>query len=217
MEPHLPHVVSDPFDCATCIQEALRISRTRDARHPIDGAVAASAVLADLFGVYGPLPHYHARTVPLKDIPQVTLCFDGEPHRHPQTYLRGVQVDEGIALLLSRVWDSGLETQWSCEGIPAHNAIMPNLGLTYIVFPQREHAYLFLEFTGDNLENPQDMMRVDAHMMTENRAAVTFPPHILDEVTAIWPRCPRCCSADVHSSLHQEAPILVCSQCGYGT
>lgn len=119
-------------------------------------------------------------------VPMVVLTADDE--RHEQLTVRGVDVDTLIAPLLQAVWDYGFETQFSCQGNPLHHAIMPTAtSEAYILFTRRDDAYAFQCRTAEMLgDDWQAIMRINVHLATDDRASVTFPPHLLNVITDRW-------------------------------
>jgi|GEM_PF-4017611 hypothetical protein len=114
---------------------------------------------------------------------------------HPQVEVEGIEVDEGMADLLLALWKLGLDTQYSCQGHVDKFAPYDTFGHSYasqIVFSSIDHAVKFLkkstELMGyDGLHEGGFVL----HSMSPfedgiGRAAVTFPPAILETLTERW-------------------------------
>ena len=122
----------------------------------------------------------------MADLPKVGLIRSSRHRKHPQANLRGIQVDKKLVPLLEALWDSGFDTQWSCQGHPVEYAILPIAGYSYILFYSSEQAFEFLQRTGPKINDVQDMMSIRLQLMTDGRGGVQFPPALLDEITNIW-------------------------------
>lgn len=57
---------------------------------------------------------------------------------HRQINVNGIDVDEGLAVLLESLWEAGIETQYSCQGDP---------GSAMIVFPTVTDGLRFVQET----------------------------------------------------------------------
>ncbi|MDQ0733527.1 hypothetical protein [Arthrobacter sp. B1I2] len=100
-----------------------------------------------------------------------------------------------MAPLLRALWDLGLETQFSCQG-DADNYLPHEPLLHYsraqIVFADFDHACKFVRKTMELLDSAAyseggiDISTMDRLDEQTHRAAVWFPPQMLDQITQIW-------------------------------
>jgi hypothetical protein len=114
---------------------------------------------------------------------------------HPQVEVDGIEVDEGIRDLLVALWDLGLDTQYSCQGVPdkfsPHQSYSRNYA-SQIVFGNVDHAVKFMKKTAELLgsKNYSEGGVVLATMAPTDgstpRAEVTFSPVLLQEITDAW-------------------------------
>jgi hypothetical protein len=80
---------------------------------------------------------------------------------HEQLTLRdGVQVDGGIADLLTALWELGLRTSHSCQGTASRGEEGRDVSAAYISFPQAADAYEFFSQTLRAISTPQSMAQV---------------------------------------------------------
>jgi hypothetical protein len=114
---------------------------------------------------------------------------------HPQTEIDGVEVDVLMAPLLRALWDLGLETQFSCQGDPEH--YLPHEPLLHytraqIVFAEFDQACKFTRKTMELLDSAAfseggiDITTMDRMDGDAYRAAVWFPPQMLELITELW-------------------------------
>ncbi|MGC3994718.1 MAG: hypothetical protein QM779_11500 [Propionicimonas sp.] len=101
--------------------------------------------------------------------------------------------------LLVSLWAFGIDTQYSCQGDP--DRFTPNQAYSHdyasqIVFADVDQAYMFVRKTVDLLGHAAQMEGGlvlntmdgfdEASRRVTTRASVTFPPQLLDEITALW-------------------------------
>jgi len=126
-------------------------------------------------------------------IRDVTERYRSDPH--PQVDVEGIEVDEGMADLLLALWKLGLDTQFSCQGHLDKFVPYSSFGHDYaaqIVFSDIDQAVKFLKKSAE-LMGYQGLNEGNfvLHSMTPfedgvPRAAVTFPPAILEDLTERW-------------------------------
>ncbi|MGC5225112.1 hypothetical protein ACPW96_21295 [Micromonospora sp. DT81.3] len=132
----------------------------------------------------------------------VTEPYRSEPH--PQVEVDGIEVDEGMRVLLVALWNLGLDTQYSCQGHPDKFGPHQGYSRTYasqIVFGNVEHAFKFLKKSAELLgstHHGEDGFVLHTMSPLEDgtpRAEVTFSPVLLPELTHLWtefePTVPR--------------------------
>jgi hypothetical protein len=90
---------------------------------------------------------------------------------HDQVALPGgVEVDAGIASLLRALWELGLRTSYSCQGIPVGPGEPEGAGTAaYILFPQATDAFSFFSQTLDAISTTERMAQivVDVRLLTK--------------------------------------------------
>lgn len=130
---------------------------------------------------------HRARSLPPRE-------YKGLPG-HPQTTIRGIEVDKLMAPLLCALWDLGLETQYSCQG--ESDNYLPHEPLlsqkrAQIVFADFDHACKFVRKTMELLDSAAygeggiDISTMDRMDGSTHRAAVWFPPQLLEQITKLW-------------------------------
>lgn len=107
---------------------------------------------------------------------------------HEQIEINGVQVDMGLSVLLSILWDKGLTTRSSCQG----RGPTPETTMSFIIFPQVADAVYFITQsavltnfkTGDrmvlSIQHPQ------GDVTAEPEAKVTWLPDWTAGLGKVW-------------------------------
>lgn len=72
----------------------------------------------------------------------------------------GVEVDGGIADLLTALWELGLRTSHSCQGTPGRGEEDQDVSAAYISFPQAADAYEFFSQALRAISAPESMAQV---------------------------------------------------------
>lgn len=122
-------------------------------------------------------------------------------HRQVATS-RGFEVDEGLAEMLEAMWDSGIDTQFSCQNVAYSGwGYQPsNTGkFAHIVFPTVEDAVAFVGMTMKMASEQYALMkevgfrselRVSPCEMTKSsplpRADVRIPRRDLPWIAQLW-------------------------------
>ncbi|NKR10646.1 MULTISPECIES: hypothetical protein [unclassified Paenarthrobacter] len=114
---------------------------------------------------------------------------------HPQSEIDGIEVDHLMAPLLRALWDLGLETQFSCQGdadhYTAHEPLL-NFNRSQIVFADYDQACKFVRKTMELMDSAAyseggiDITTMDPMDGAAFRAAVWFPPQLLEPITRQW-------------------------------
>lgn len=76
------------------------------------------------------------------------------------TLPNGVEVDIGIADLLTALWELGLRTRHSCQGTPNVGEEDRDVSAAYISFPEAEDAYSFFSQTLEAISTPQSLAKI---------------------------------------------------------
>jgi hypothetical protein len=90
---------------------------------------------------------------------------------HEQLTLTGeVEVDGGIANLLTALWELGLRTSHSCQGTSAGRCDEEQAGsAAYILFPQATDAFSFFSQALEAISSPESLAQivVDVRLLTK--------------------------------------------------
>lgn len=124
-------------------------------------------------------------------LPDASLPYAFVPHQ--QVDAEGIEVDEGMRDLLVALWKLGLDTQFSCQGEPdLFNPRASRDHAAQIVFASTTDAHRFVkksaEMFGTELYDDgglslATMLPMDSEVP---RAAVTFSPRLLSDLTDLW-------------------------------
>jgi hypothetical protein len=103
-------------------------------------------------------------------------------HKQVQVELNGgtVEVNEGIAALITALWERGLKTTGSCQ----HQS---GTDMAWIAFETLEQAHEFERISGGSIITlePEDYFDADGNPVSDDggAAAVAFPHGAIDAVT----------------------------------
>lgn len=72
----------------------------------------------------------------------------------------GVEVDRGIADLITALWELGLRTSYSCQGTPGGDERDRNIDAGYILFPEAVDAFAFFSQALGAISTPESRAEV---------------------------------------------------------
>lgn len=96
-------------------------------------------------------------TGPLSDVVHIVRAM----LLHEQVTLPdGVDVDRGIADLITALWELGLRTSNSCQGTPGGDEGDRNTDAAYILFPEAVDAYSFFSRALETISTPDSLAQI---------------------------------------------------------
>ena len=90
------------------------------------------------------LLHFKTLSVKLRANPLTERIIYGRPHftaitQHAFVTINGIEIDEELAPLITKIWETGISTKYCCQEIAP--------GLAHIIFPTSDDAIRFIEET----------------------------------------------------------------------